>query len=214
MNCSHCCFFPLLLVGCILLWGWVFSWEGGTKFVLLHNYEEWNKWMGPYSIADVHLGSSSYISNWCNQPLLKLTRILFTICYEILTPTMWTLLSHLWGGVCNPGEFGWQISGICIRAAGTLSPGEPGLEQVSVRWSVNMRLTQCLLLFLKFPNLGVGGVKLYPKARKPHCQSSQYLYPFLLLVSVHARPDCDGAQFSSGWETQKVLLKFNAHIRA
>lgn len=41
--------------------------------------------------------------------------------------------------------------------------------------NVHMRLTQCLLLFLKFPNLCVGGVNLYPKVRKPHCQSSQAL---------------------------------------
>lgn len=29
--------------------------------------------MGPYSIVDRHLGSSSYIGNQCNQPLLKMT---------------------------------------------------------------------------------------------------------------------------------------------
>lgn len=31
--------------------------------------------MGPYSIVDIHLGSSFYIGNQCNQPLLNMTHI-------------------------------------------------------------------------------------------------------------------------------------------
>lgn len=131
--------------------------------------------MGPDSMADIHLGSSPYISNQCIQPLLKTAHIFGLLFVIILAPTVWALLSHLGLGFAIQGSWAVTVFCTCIGAAGAPRPES---QHWRSQWGEVLAWALMLAAFPGAPQPVWGRCKAVPKGQKTPLPRQSTALPF------------------------------------